>query len=61
MSIGKDEVQNVVDEGQGGDDQVNGEPSEQNMEQDVAAECPQETWHWQVSPTDKNILHIGIY
>ena len=46
MSIGKDEVLNFLEDGRGDNCQINGEPSEQNMEQDAATECPQETWHW---------------
>ena len=46
MKVGNDEIENVLEEGQGDASQVNSNHTEQNMEQDVQRECPQETWHW---------------
>ena len=46
MKVGNDEIENVLEEGQGDTSQLNGDHTEQNMEQDVQRECPQETWHW---------------
>ena len=46
MKVENDEIENVLEEGQGDASQVNCNHTEQSMEQDTQRECPQETWHW---------------
>ena len=44
MKPKKDELDDVLEEGQGDASQTN--VNDENMEQDTLKDCPQETWHW---------------